>query len=276
MAVTVDRVKYSGRGITSGSAINMLVEKRPAGHGIVFELFNEGELNQGVKPEAPGVRVNAQASYVVNTMRNVVLGAQGKRLCIVEHFLAACTLWGLDDLWVGIDGPELPLGDGSAKFFIDLFEQAGWDCKRVEPTISITEPIVVSKGDRQLLALPSDGFSASYMMDWNHPLIGKRWRTWAPSEDIRQIADARTFGPLKEHQLLGIADQVVSLTESGFSHELRFEDEPVRHKILDLIGDLRLCGINPLALKARFISIKAGHEMDVEMAKRLIDLLAKS
>ena len=119
------------------------------------------------------------------------------------------------------------------------------------------------------MAIPDDHFSVNYMIDWNHPQIGKIWQAWSSKEDPRAIADARTFGSEKEHQMLGLGDDVVSLTEKGFSKDLRFQDEPVRHKLLDLIGDLSLAGVNPLRWKARFISIKGGHEMDVELARKL-------
>lgn len=104
-------------------------------------------------------------------------------------------------------------------------------------------------------------------------MIGKTWQSWSAKSDVRDISDARTFGSEKEHSVLGITD-VVSITESGFSKELRWKDEPVRHKLLDLLGDLVLAGVNPLRWKARFISIKGGHEMDVEMARKLSAALA--
>jgi UDP-3-O-acyl-N-acetylglucosamine deacetylase len=83
------------------------------------------------------------------------------------------------------------------------------------------------------------------------------------------VGIARTFAPLKEHQLLGLQDDVVSLTDTGFTKPLHFEDEPVRHKVLDAIGDLALLGFNPLRLKARIISTKGGHEMDVELVRQM-------
>jgi UDP-3-O-[3-hydroxymyristoyl] N-acetylglucosamine deacetylase len=110
-------------------------------------------------------------------------------------------------------------------------------------------------------------------MDWNHPMIGKRWHSWSPEQGIDELTVCRTFGSMKEHQMLGLADDVVSMTDDGFSKPLHFADEPVRHKLLDLIGDLALVGFNPLRLKARFISIKGGHEMDVELVKNLATLL---
>jgi UDP-3-O-[3-hydroxymyristoyl] N-acetylglucosamine deacetylase len=254
-----DRVKYVGRGMTSRKDVSVEIIRRPAGHGIIFEV------TQGEKT----VSVPARADSVVNTLRNVTLGADGIRLCIVEHVLAAATLYGLDDILIRIDGMELPLGDGSARFWIELFDSAGWTREKREASIEIAEPIICRKGDRVLMALPAEKFSIGYHMDWNHPLIGKRWQTWEPTQHVNEITDARTFGPLAEHKMLGLENDVVSLTPEGFTHELRYPDEPVRHKLLDLIGDLTLSGVNPMTFKAQFVSMKAGHELDVEMARRL-------
>jgi len=258
-------ISFSGRGVTSRQNVTVEIEPADQGSGITFELRADGKQ----------VLVPARAEFVVNTLRNVVLGASGVRLCIVEHFLAAATLWGLDDLNVRVDGMEMPLGDGSALFWIELFKQAGWERRTVEPSLELMEPIIVKKGDRMLMALPDERFPLSYHMDWDHPLIGKRWQRWDPKVDALEIASARTFGSLKEHQLLGLTDEVVTLTETGFTQPLRFDDEPVRHKLLDLIGDLRLSGVNPMAFKASFVSIKAGHELDVELARRLAQIVAR-
>jgi UDP-3-O-[3-hydroxymyristoyl] N-acetylglucosamine deacetylase len=194
-------------------------------------------------------------------------------LCIVEHFLAATTLLGLTDLDVAVGGPEMPLGDGSAQLWLDLFKENGFQPSAQESTVELAEPIILQKSDRVLMALPDTKFSISYMMDWKHPKIGKRWQSWDASMDISEIGSARTFGWLKDHEALGLQNDVVSLTHDDFTLPLRFEDEPVRHKLLDLIGDLALCGINPICFKAKFISIKGGHDIDVDMAKRLAALL---
>lgn len=254
----------SGRGITSRQEITVEVLPAQPGHGIIFEV-----TQNGVTESFP-----ALASSVVNTLRNVVLGKGSVRLCIVEHFLCAASLWGLNDLLVKVNGPEMPLGDGSARQFTDLFASCGWQPALPASEIQLKEPIICRKQDRVLMAIPDDKFSMSYHMDWNHPAIGKRWQSWDASMATSEISDARTFGSLKEHQLLGIADEVVSLTEDGFTQPLRFPDEPVRHKLLDLMGDLALSGVNPVSFKARFVSIKAGHELDVEMARRLSEIVA--
>jgi UDP-3-O-[3-hydroxymyristoyl] N-acetylglucosamine deacetylase len=259
-------VTYVGRGITSQKDVKVNVSIAPEGSGVVFNVpdrANESNL----------LPLPATTASVVNTLRNVTLGTGSSRLAIVEHFLAAAGLFGLNDLNVEIHGMEFPLGDGSAKFWLDLFERAGWGKQPVQADLELKDTIVVKRGDRLLMAVPDDKFSINYMIDWDHPLIGRQWRAWSPAEDIRQIADARTFGSRKEHDMLGITGQVVSMTPDGFDEPLRWADEPVRHKLLDLFGDLFLAGVNPMRWKARFISIKGGHEMDVEMAKNLRTLL---
>lgn len=255
-----------GKGITSQQDVTVEVTLLAPGSGIKFSL-------KAIK-DSDWTTIPATSQYVVNTMRNVTLGKGSTRLCIVEHFLAAASIWGLSDLICRVSGVEMPLGDGSANLWIALFQQAGIPRQKVACDIELPEPICISKNGRTVLAVPDESFSATYLMDWSHPLIGKRWTNWDPGMDVSEIADARTFGSLKEHQLLGLDKDVVSFTPDGFTHELRFEDEPVRHKLLDFIGDLTLCGINPLRLKARFLSIKAGHELDVVFAEKLRQTLA--
>jgi UDP-3-O-[3-hydroxymyristoyl] N-acetylglucosamine deacetylase len=262
-------IQYSGKGTTSGKNIKVVMERKSKGHGIIFEVTTHSGT----------ALIPATAGNVANTLRNVVLGKESIRLCIVEHLLAALALCGISDVHIKVDGPELPLEDGSAKFWVDSLTQAGWKNNPPNATIELEEPIVISpkaanQSGKLLMAMPDDSFSVSYLMDWDHPLIGKRWQSWTSIQDIHEIADARTFGWMSDHQTLGIAEDSLSLTADGFTKPLRFEDEPVRHKLLDLIGDLTLSGVNPMSFKARFISIKGGHELDVQMAAALSKLLA--
>ncbi|MDZ4834458.1 MAG: UDP-3-O-acyl-N-acetylglucosamine deacetylase [Candidatus Melainabacteria bacterium] len=258
---------YQGRGITSRQDIGVSLFEAEPGTGIVFVIKNS-EGAEGEKVFLP-----AHADYVVNTLRNVVIGQGKSRLCLVEHILCAVALGGIDDLYIEVAGPEVPLGNGSGDLWMELFESAGLKQSPPQATIELKEPIILNRKDRSLMAIPDETFSVSYLMDWKHPKIGKVWRSWTPAEGIGEILDARTFGNLAEHKMLGLENDVVSMTEDDFTMELRFPDEPVRHKLLDLVGDLMLCGVNPLKIKARFISIKGGHEMDVEMAKLLAQAL---
>lgn len=253
-------ITFTGKGITSGREIKVEIEKKSAGHGIKFRVPDKDDNL---------IELRAHHADVINTLRNVTLGKDSARLCIVEHFLCATSIWGLEDLLVTINGPEFPLEDGSARCWIQLFKEAGWQHQSIEADLPLQSPVVVGGNDRTIIGIPDKEFSATYLIDWNHPQIGKRWFTWKSDMNIEETTDARTFGGLKEHQMLGIADLVVSMTEAGFSHELRYADEPVRHKVLDLIGDLALAGVNPLRWKARFMSIKGGHELDVEFARQL-------
>ncbi len=259
---------HEDTGITSKQKISVSVYSSESGSGIQF-ILPDLKSEQG-QP----VMVPALASNVVNTLRNVVLGKGPTRLCLVEHFLAAAALCDVLDMDVIVNGMELPLGDGSAAFWVELFSQSGHIPKFPEKKYLLNEPVMITQGDRQLMALPASSFSITYLMDWQHPAIGKRWYSWASGQSALDLARARTFGWQKDHDMLGFAaDEVVSLTPDGFSKPLHFGDEPVRHKLLDFLGDLTLLGINPLAVQAQFISIKGGHAMDVELVKRLIDKL---
>jgi UDP-3-O-[3-hydroxymyristoyl] N-acetylglucosamine deacetylase len=262
------RVEYKGRGSTSKKDITVVIESGAPGQGIVFSILDS-------RPESKGtfVTVPAKVENVVNTLRNVVLGKESVRLCIVEHVLCAVAIWGLEDVLITVDGPELPLGDGSANFFIELFKAAGVARRVPTADIELNETITVGSGDRMILAVPDSKFSLTYLMDWDHPKIGRKWQTFDASKAAEEIATARTFASLKEHQMLGLADDSVSLTEDGFTKPLHFEDEPVRHKLLDLLGDLTLIGVNPMRVKAKFISIKGGHELDVQLARKLAPLI---
>jgi UDP-3-O-[3-hydroxymyristoyl] N-acetylglucosamine deacetylase len=262
---------YVGQGATSKQSISVSAFLGEPGTGIKFVVPNHKTTD---KDKTSLIDIPARAEFVVNTLRNVVLGANGVRLCLVEHILAACALWGADDLILVVDGLEVPLDNGSAHIWIELFEKSGLARKTPACSIPLESPLFISKGDKQIIALPSDNFSITYMMDWPHPMIGKRWQTWQNGSAINDIADARTFGRQAEQEMLGLGDGGVSLTNDGFSKPLLFEDEPVRHKLLDLLGDLTLCGVNPLSIKAQFISIKAGHELDVQMAAKLQQALA--
>ncbi len=262
------RVEYKGRGSTSKKDITVIIEGGAPGSGIVFSILD-------ARPESKGafVTVPARVENVVNTMRNVVLGKDSVRLCIVEHVLCAVAIWGLEDVLITVDGPELPLGDGSANIFIDLFKAAGIERRVPKADIELNETVSVASGDRMIIAVPDSKFSITYLMDWDHPKIGRKWQTFDASKAPEEITTARTFASLKEHQLLGLADDSVSLTEDGFTKPLHFEDEPVRHKLLDLLGDLTLIGVNPMRVKAKFISIKGGHELDVQLARKLEPLI---
>jgi len=259
---------FKGKGLTSRQEITVTIRETKPGSGITFLLSEFGNYCKDQSQEWSRVSVPATADHVCSTVRNTALGKDRHRVCYIEHLMCAIALCGIDDLEIQVDGAELPMGNGSSDFWVKLLQDAGMN-KAIDNKIDLKETVFVSAGDKIVMALPDEKFSASYLLDMNHPLVGRIWGSWASGEDISNVASARTFGPLQEHKMLGFDKDVVSFTQDGFSEELRFKDEPVRHKILDLIGDMFLCGVNPLRINARFISIKGGHSLDVQMAKKL-------
>lgn len=266
-------LSFKGKGLTSRQDIAVTIRETKPGSGVTFLLSEFGNYSKDQKEEWSRVSVKAIADNVCSTVRNTALGIDRHRVCYIEHLMCALALCGLDDVEVQVDGAELPMGNGSSDFWVKLLQDAGMQ-KPIENKIDLKETVFASSGDKIVMAVPDQKFSASYLLDMNHPLVGRVWGTWSSGEDINDVASARTFGPLQEHQMLGFDKDVVSFTKDGFSEELRFKDEPVRHKILDLIGDMFLCGVNPLRINARFISIKGGHSLDVLMAKKLAMSLA--
>ncbi len=261
-SLLTDTLYFSGIGLTSKA--NIKIEIKPGVSGIRFILKDVDSISSPI---------SAQSSNVVNTLRNVVIGSGKFRLCLVEHLLAAIGLFGLDKLDIIVDGPELPIGDGSARLWVDLFKQHNLAPIPIEADIELTEPIIIKNKNSYLMAIPDDKFSLNYIMDWDHPLIGKRWQEFNSLSKIEDIALARTFGNELDHKLMGSCENLVTLTKTGFNKDLIYEDEPVRHKLLDLFGDLMLSSLNPKRFKAKFISFKGGHSIDVMMASRLEELI---
>ncbi len=266
-------VVYKGKGLTSRLDVTVKVFAAKPGSGISFLLSEFGNYCAD-ENSTTWMRKNvpATADNIVSTTRNTALGIDRFRVCYIEHIMCAIALCGIDDLVIQVDGAELPMGNGSSDFWVKLLQDSGLQ-KPISNFVSLSHPVYVASGDKMVMALPDEKFSATYLLDMNHPLVGKCWGSWTQDKPITDIACARTFGPLQEHKMLGFENDVVSFTADSFSEELRFADEPVRHKILDLIGDMFLCGINPLRINARFISIKGGHSLDVEMAKKLTNAL---
>lgn len=219
--------------------------------------------------------VLADVSNVSSTQRNTVLSNGKDCICLTEHFLAACALAGINDIDVYLDQEELPFADGSATLWMKLFQEKGLVKEGVcHSSVNLKEDIYIEDPNNSLKfikAIPVDGdFSATYQMDWNHPKIGKKSYTWALNHDLREsISQARTFSTEAENQMLGLSGWIIGITEDDFTMPLHFPDEPVRHKVLDLIGDLYLSGVNPLDFKMQVISNQGGHFLNSLLAKEL-------
>jgi UDP-3-O-[3-hydroxymyristoyl] N-acetylglucosamine deacetylase len=253
-------VSLQGVGLHSGKPARLVVAPGRPDTGIVF------------RPES-GDLIPAAAESVVDSHYATTIGKNGVRIQTVEHLLAAAAGLGIDNLEVGVEGSEIPAGDGSAKPFAALLLAAG----RVQQAakrrpLSLPFPIRVGTGGRWLYAMPHDGLKISYTLDNDHPAIGTQVLAWEPTERsfVEELAPARTYGFLTDLGLLrkhGLArgvslDNAVALDSRGTLNGLRYRDEFVRHKILDLVGDLALLG---RPLHAHVIARNAGHALNFEL-----------
>jgi UDP-3-O-[3-hydroxymyristoyl] N-acetylglucosamine deacetylase/3-hydroxyacyl-[acyl-carrier-protein] dehydratase len=225
-------------------------------------------------PEIP-----ARLENVVSTDRGTSLGAGTARVHTVEHVLAAVGALGIDNLLIEVAGPEVPIGDGSFRPFLDTLLQAGIVDQDAPAEVLIVEaPISTgSNGSAAYTALPADGFRVSATIEFDHPLVRRQFGSFhvTPDEFAREIAPARTFGFLKDAEALrarGLArgvtlDNTIVLDESGLAGgALRFPDEFVRHKIGDVVGDLALLGRR---LRGHIVADRPSHQGNLELAREL-------
>ena len=261
-------VACSGLGLHSGAPVNLRILPAAAGTGIVFRRTDL----DGFQIEANSRNV-AKVSYATSLMKKGVL------ISTTEHLLSACVGVGLDNAIIELDNLELPLLDGSAQPFVEMILNAGLrKQRRSRAYYRICRELELHEGDKFIGVYPGPGYSVSYAIDFPHPLIGKEVFEVELSDDQfrNEIAAARTFGfkhqeqQMKNQGLIRGAsmDNVIVLTQdSVLNGPLRFEDEFVRHKVLDLIGDLALLGRRIIG---RVVANRAGHAMHTALVSRLL------
>ena len=253
---------------------NGLMKNKPC--KVTFFPSNEGKIRYFVKGEEC---FEGNVDNVLSTDHCVTLGNKKAKAMLEEHLSAALAFCGIDSVDICLDEYEIPALDGSAKQWVELFKQAGIE-KSKPKYYTVTEPVYYLNGKTSLVILPSDELFISYAVNYNHKDLTQRWVNYNP-KNPDEIIEARTFGfykDLKKFQMLGFAkgvtvDNTVGLTDEGYTTQLRSEHEPIKHKILDLIGDLYLTGVNPLNLKAQILVKEAGHAVHVKVAKILKDKL---
>lgn len=258
---------FSGVGLHSGAPVEMRLRPAPAGTGIVFCRTDLDNF------EIPATGRNvAKVSYATSLMRKGVL------ISTTEHLLSAAIGMGIDNLMVELDNLELPILDGSALPYIDAFREVGIKTqRRRREYLRVLKPVEVRDGDKFIGVYPGDGYSISYEIDFRKP-IGKQAFEIDLSQGTygAQIAAARTFGFREDEKMLrdmglirGVSqDNAIVLTAEGVQNgPLRFRDEFVRHKVLDLIGDLALAGHHILG---RVVAERAGHAMHTSLVSRLL------
>lgn len=254
-------VSLEGVGLHSGKPGRITLSPAPPNSGITFRVPGHDEPI----PAAP--------ESVVNSHYATSVGRNGTRIQTVEHLMAAAAGLGIDNLDIEVDGVEIPAADGSAKPFVALLGAAGRvDQSAPRRRIVIPHPIKVGGGGRWIQIVPSDGCRISYTLDNDHPAIGTQALTCVPTERmfVEEFAPARTYGFLRDLGVMrkhGLArgaslENAIGLGKRSVLNGLRYHDEFVRHKILDLIGDLALLG-RPVV--GHVIARNAGHALNLEL-----------
>lgn len=230
-------------------------------------------------PGHPQIPANVQA--VKQTQLSTELRTDTASVRTVEHLLAALTGLGIDNAYIEVDGPELPLLDGSAQPWVSELQGVSTQSQSIAAaTITVTSPVWVREGEAFVVAMPAPEIRLTYGINFDLPAIGSQWYSWAPIEEgfAAAIAPARTFGLahqidyLRQQGLIkgGSLENALVCDRTGWLNPpLRFENEPVRHKLLDLVGDLGLLGRLP---RAHIIAHKASHTLHVELARALSQL----
>lgn len=245
---------------------------RPAaeGSGVVFRRIDLG----------PDATVPAAAEYVSRTDRCTTLARGDVEVSTVEHLLSALRGMDIDNVTIDIDGPEVPIADGSALRFVELIESAGVAIQAKERRVlTIDEPVWVRTDDSTAVAIPYDGFKVSFTFtnDHGHPVLGDLFAEVELSSTLfrEEIAPARTIGWLSEVEALkarGLAqgatmDMAVVLSTEEILTPMRYPNEPARHKILDVVGDLFLAGY----VCAHVIAIRSSHALNARLARALVE-----
>lgn len=264
-------VCLSGKALQTGSDVEFSLSPASQDTGITFKRLD--------LPDEPPLRVDG-AVFCGDHARRTSIGQGPAAVQTVEHFLAALWGAGIDNILVEIRGEELPALDGSAKGFLDLIKSAGIvEQESHRRIIKITEPLEMEENGASLSVFPDENFNISYLIEYDVPSIGRETFNIAPDRISfeKEIAPARTFCLKKEAEALlkagfglgATCENTLVMDDTGpVGTTLRFPDEPVRHKILDLIGDLYMLG---MPIIGRVVAERSGHRMNARMVKEIYE-----
>ncbi|HET9555349.1 MAG TPA: UDP-3-O-acyl-N-acetylglucosamine deacetylase [Anaeromyxobacteraceae bacterium] len=262
------RVSCTGVGLHSGKPVNLTLAPAAADAGITFVRMDLG------------VEVPARHDLVVDTKLSTSIAVGKARVSTIEHVMSALHGMGIDDCRVEVDGPEIPIMDGSAAPFVCLVNEAGVkDLKAPKKYVMITAPVEVREGDKLARFEPADGFSVRFTADFGHPLITNQGVEVAVSDRTfeREVSRARTFCFRKDIELMqsmglargGSLENAIVVDEFSILNPegLRYPDEFARHKVLDAIGDVALLGRPVLGA---LTAVKSGHALNQALVKRVL------
>jgi UDP-3-O-[3-hydroxymyristoyl] N-acetylglucosamine deacetylase len=263
-------ISCDGIGLHTGKPVRVVLKPAPVETGVVF-----------VRTDLEGAEIAASTANTAATSYATTLSQNGAFVKTVEHLLAAFAGLNIDNVIIEIDSEEVPIMDGSARPFIRLITDAGIQVQgKFQPVLKVIKPIFVHEGNKQIAIWPADSAGISYFIDFNHPMLKEQSLQYKPSEEafLREVVDARTFGFLSDVQTLqanglakgGSMSNAVVLDEDTVLNKegLRYKDEFVRHKILDLIGDFSLVG-KPII--GHIVAHKSGHALNAQMVNKLMN-----
>src|SRR5881398_1942665 len=263
------QISCVGIGLHSGNKVNLTLKPAPVDFGVRFRRTDLGDHD-----------VPATVHHLAGIQLATGLARDEVSVETVEHLLAALVSTNIDNVIIELNSPEVPIMDGSAAPFIYLIHEAG--VKKLQARrkyLKIVRPIAISRGDKRIALYPSDHFKVTYSISYDHPLLRHQSRTLRITEDsfVEELAPARTFTFLKDVEMLrqnglalgGSLDNAIVLGETGvLNNALRFEDEFVRHKILDVIGDLSLVGY---PVVGHLVAHRGGHALHTAFAARILE-----
>ena len=261
-------VSFSGIGLHTGRLATVRLKPAPRDSGIYFWRVDRDAL------------VRAHIGAVTDTAFSTTLGNGTVKIRTVEHILAALAGIGIDNLTIEVDGPEIPILDGSSTELVSVILKGGIAKQgKKMPYMKITKPVIMEDGHAEIALVPYEGRRITYRIHFNHPFLGEQNLSLDLNEEsfIKEIAPARTFGFLKDVQHMiangfakgGSPNNAIILGDDGIlnSSGLRFKDEFVRHKILDSLGDFSLIGF---PIHGHILANKAGHSTNLKFMKKLI------
>jgi len=262
-------VSCTGIGLHSGHKVSLSMKPAPSDSGIRFRRADLG-----------GCEIRASVANLAGIRYATGLACDDASVETVEHLLATLVAMNVDNVTIELNQSEVPIMDGSAAPFVYLVQEAGIK-RQMAPRrfLKMTRPVSLSRGDKHIALYPSDRFKVTYSISFDHPLLRHQTRTVRLTEEtfVDEIAPARTFGFLKEVEMLrrqglalgGSLDNAIVLSEAGvLNNSLRFDDEFVRHKILDAIGDLSLIGYPVIG---HLVAHRGGHALHTEFVAKVVE-----
>ncbi len=265
-------IRATGVGLHSGKKVYLTLRPAPVDTGIVF-------VRTDLEPE---VQIPARAEHVTDTTLCTALSAGGAKVATVEHLMSAFAGLGIDNAYVDVSAPEVPIMDGSAGPFVFLIQSAGI-AEQAAPKkfIRIKREILVREDDKEAIFLPHQGFKVSFAIDFDHPVFEDQSQTamvdFSTTSFVKEVSRARTFGFMRDLEYLrannlalgGSLDNAIVVDDYRIVNEggLRYDDEFVKHKVLDAIGDLYQLGHS---LIGEFRGVKSGHALNNQLCRALL------